>query len=50
MSGHFQDQYTYNWPLPLAAITIIMAVSMLVVSMFLQRYFVRGLTSGVLKG
>jgi ABC-type glycerol-3-phosphate transport system permease component len=49
MSGHFQDQYTYNWPLPLAAITI-MAVSMLVVSMFLQRYFVRGLTSGALKG
>jgi raffinose/stachyose/melibiose transport system permease protein len=46
---HFQGQYTNNWPLLFSAIIMII-IPVLIVFMFLQRYFVRGLTAGAVKG
>ncbi|MCL6625589.1 MAG: carbohydrate ABC transporter permease [Alicyclobacillus shizuokensis] len=46
---HFQGQYTYDWPLLFAAIVMII-IPVLVVFMFLQKFFVKGLTAGAVKG
>lgn len=46
---HFQGQYTNNWPLLFSAIIMII-IPALIVFTFLQRYFVRGLTAGAIKG
>lgn len=46
---HFQGQYTNNWPLLFSAIIMII-IPVLIVFMFLQRYFIRGLTAGAVKG
>jgi raffinose/stachyose/melibiose transport system permease protein len=45
----FQGVYGNNWPL-LAAAVLIMAVPMVVLYMFLQRYIISGLTQGSLSG
>jgi raffinose/stachyose/melibiose transport system permease protein len=45
----FQGVYGNNWPL-LAAAVLIMAIPMVVLYMFLQRYIISGLTQGSLSG
>jgi raffinose/stachyose/melibiose transport system permease protein len=45
----FQGVYGNNWPL-LAAAVLIMAVPMVVLYLFLQRYIISGLTQGSLSG
>lgn len=44
-----QGQYSNNWPALFAAMTIIL-LPVLVLFVFLQRYFVAGLTGGAVKG
>ncbi len=45
----FQGVYGYNWP-TLAAAVLILAVPMVVLFIFLQRYIISGLTQGSVKG
>jgi raffinose/stachyose/melibiose transport system permease protein len=45
----FQGVYGNNWPL-LAAAVLIMAIPMIVLYLFLQRYIISGLTQGSLQG
>ncbi|HLW00127.1 MAG TPA: carbohydrate ABC transporter permease [Ktedonobacterales bacterium] len=45
----FEGQYSSQWPLLFASITIA-ALPMIMLFLILQRYFVRGLTGGALKG
>jgi raffinose/stachyose/melibiose transport system permease protein len=45
----FQGVYGYNWP-TLAAAVLILAIPMVILFLFLQRYIVSGLTQGSLKG
>jgi ABC-type glycerol-3-phosphate transport system permease component len=46
---NFQDQYGTNWPQLTAAICMVI-IPLFVAFIFLQKYFVRGLTSGSVKG
>lgn len=45
----FQGVYGFNWPV-LAAAIMMMAVPMIVLFLFLQRYIISGLTGGAVKG
>lgn len=46
---NFQGQYTTNWGLMTAAICMVL-IPLIVLFIFLQKYFVQGLTSGAVKG
>lgn len=46
---NFQGMYTTNWPMLTAAICIIL-IPLFVIFLFLQKYFVAGLTAGSVKG
>lgn len=45
----FQGVYGYNWP-TLAAAVLLLALPMVILYLFLQRYIISGLTQGSLKG
>ncbi|MFD0695936.1 carbohydrate ABC transporter permease [Paenibacillus sp. GCM10027628] len=46
---NFQGQYTTNWPLMTAGMCMVL-LPLIVLFIFLQKYFVQGLTSGAVKG
>lgn len=46
---NFQGMFTTNWPMLTAAICMVM-LPLFLIFLFLQKYFVAGLTSGGVKG
>jgi raffinose/stachyose/melibiose transport system permease protein len=46
---NFQGQFTTNWPLMTAGMCMVL-LPLIVLFIFLQKYFVQGLTSGAVKG
>jgi len=46
---NFQGMFTTNWPMLTAAICIVM-LPLFLIFLFLQKYFVAGLTNGGIKG
>lgn len=46
---NFQGQYTTNWPLMTAGMCMVL-IPLILLFIFLQKYFVQGLTSGAVKG